>query len=201
MNASVQFLTAPWSGNAWSPGASATGLMGGGAATPVPHGTGFSWGTIVGAPVGGPVSVNHPNPRGIPMTATFVRRYPGGLRGLGFTPCIDDPTLDCSDPSTGGISTGPGTVIGSPSGISTALSQIFTPLSKAGGAALQQYVSFQNPLYSKQTVALTPQGQVVYASNQPGGVTAAGLTTGALAGGGMLLLVGGLVLVMIMAKK
>lgn len=200
MNASVQFLTAPWSGHAWSPGASATGVMGGGAATPVPHGTGFSWGTIVGAPVGGPVSVNHPNPGGIPMTATFVRRYPGGLRGLGFTPCIDDPTLDCSDPSTGGISTGPGTVTGSPSGISTALSQIFTPLSKAGGAALQQYVSYQNPLYSKQTVALTPQGQVVLATNQP---TAAGaLATASTSLGSMLplLLIGGVVLMMI-AKK
>lgn len=199
MNASVQLITSPWSGYAWSPGASATGIMGGGAATPVPHGTGFSWGTIVGAKIGGPVSVNHPSARGIPMTATFVRRYPGGLRGLGFTPCIDDPTLDCSDPSTGGVSTGPGSVTGSPSGISTALAQIFTPLSKAGGAALQQYVSYQNPLYQKQTVALTPQGQVVLATNQPTATTPGAVAAG-LSSFLPILLIGGLILVVAMKK-
>lgn len=136
------------------------------------------------------------------MTATFVRRYPGGLRGLGFTPCVDDPTLDCSDPLTGGVSSGPGVVTGSPSGMSTALAQIFTPLSKAGGAALQQYVSYQNPLYSKQTVALTPQGQVVLATNQP---TAAGaLATSAssfTSAMPLMLLVVGLVVVMGIAAK
>ena len=130
------------------------------------------------------------------MTATFVRRYPGGLRGLGQT--------DSTDPFSGpAYSPSDITAVAVPvaSSSSSDLAQIFTPLSKAGGAALQQYVSYQNPLYQKQTVALTPQGQVVYATNQPGGITSAGLTTGALAGGGMLLLVGGLVLVMIMAKK
>ena len=134
------------------------------------------------------------------MTVSFVRRYPGGLRGLGFVPCVDDPTLDCSDTTTGGLSTGPGTVTGSPSGISSALAQIFTPLTKAAGAIGQQYMSYQNPLYQKQTVALSPSGQVLFATNQP---TTTG--PGALAASGVasmlpILLIGGLVVLML-AKR
>ena len=116
------------------------------------------------------------------MTLSYVRRYPGGMRGLGqFSPCIDDPTLDCSDPGTLGVSTGPGNVTGSPSGISAALAQIFTPIAKSAGVIGQQYMSYQNPLYQKQTVALTPQGQVVYATNQP--TSTAGIFGGAGAAG------------------
>lgn len=209
MNASVQLITAPWSGYAWSPGASATGIMGGGAPTPVPHGTGFSWGTIVGAKVGGPISVNHPSARGIPMTATFVRRYPGGLRGLGQADSVDMS----SGPAAGPMMTCPdGTVVysssqcpggvpqaGSTGDVATALAKIFTPLSQAGGAALQQYVSYQNPLYQKQTVALTPQGQVVLATNQPTATTPGAVAAG-LSSLLPLLLIGGLVLVVAMKK-
>lgn len=202
MNASVQLVTAPWSGYGFSPGASALGLMGGGAATPVWHGSGFNWGSIVGFRSGGPIATLIQNPRGTGMTASFVRRFPGGLRGLGQgvqVPCVDDPALDCSDPTTGGVSppfidisgpTFPGnppTVTGAPSGISTALAQIFTPLSKATGAIAQQYVSYQNPLLQKQTVALSPSGQVLYATNQP---TAAGATASAFGSITPLLLVG-----------
>ena len=138
------------------------------------------------------------------MTLSYVRRYPGGMRGLGqvVMPCIDDPTLDCSDPATLGVSTGPGNVTGSPSGISAALAQIFTPIAKSAGAIGQQYMAYQNPLYQKQTVALTPQGQVVYATNQP--TSAAGIFGPSASGVGSLLpilLIGGVVLLMVVGKR
>lgn len=216
MNASVSFTTAPWSGYAWSPAASALGLKGGGAATPVLRGSGFSWATIVGPKVGGSVAAYLPVTRGIPMTASFVRRYPGGLHGLGQFPTGDTTgdgsttTLDIGGGYVGAptgvipiaVSTPPVTV--SDAGISaTTLSKppwyagVLGAATAGGAKVAQQYATYANPLYQKSTVALTPQGQVVLATNQPTtGLSTAGVTASM---GSMLplLLVGGLIIMMV----
>lgn len=229
MNASVSFTTAPWSGYAWSPGASALGLKGGGAPTPVLRGSGFSWATIVGPKVGGSVAAYLPNTRGIPMTASFARRYPGGLRGLGQFPTGDTSgdgsvtTLEMGGGYAGGMPGGDGSVTtlqmgggyaGAPTGVMAVPVTISDAGVKAttrsnppwyapilGGATAgavkitSQYASYANPLYQKSTVALTPQGQVVLATNQPIGATAGRVASDV---GSMLpiLLIGGLVIMM-----
>ena len=203
MNASVQLVTAPWSGYSTSPGASALGLKGGGAHTPVWHGSGFNWGSIVGFRAGGPISTVIQNPRGQQMTAAFVRGFPGGLRGLG--------QVDIQDPLSTDIGTqvasdlpysvaNPPVVFSPPTNVAPAVGAVLGPIATAAGAIGQQYMSYQNPLFSKQTVALSPSGQVVYATNQP---TAAGALTsasGAIAGMLPILLIGGLVLMMVARK-
>ena len=212
MNASVSFATAPWSGYAWSPAASALGLKGGGGATPVLRGSGFSWATIVGPKIGGSVATYLPNTRGIPMTASFVRRYPGGrLSGLGQDGT--DVVSTDTGPFTGGgyslpditgvVTPLPPPVTVSDVGVSasTLSSQPWyaAPLTAATAGAsrvAQQYASYANPLYGKSTVALTPQGQVVLATNQPTSGIAAGGVTATMGSMLPLLLIGGLLIVM-----
>lgn len=215
MNASVSFTTAPWSGYGWSPAAAALGLKGGGASTPVLHGSGFSWATIVGPKVGGSVATYLPNTRGIPMTASFVRRYPGGLRGLGQFPTGDNSgdgsttTLQMAGgyagAPTGEIPIAVGTPPVSVSDVGVSASTQSNPpwyasvlgAATAGGSKVaQQYATYANPLYQKSTVALTPQGQVVLATNQPTtGLSTAGVTAsmGSLL---PLLIVGGVLMMM-----
>jgi hypothetical protein len=133
------------------------------------------------------------------MTSTFVRRGLGQVQ----LPCIDDPTMDCSDPGTIGLSTTtyPSQPTGAPSGLSTALAQIFTPLSKAAGTIGTQYMSYQNPLLQKQTVVLTPQGQPIYATNQPSFGTAATAAAGSLGSIMPMILIVVLAVVVIGAAK
>lgn len=214
MNASVSLATAPWSGYGWSPAASALGLKGGGAATPVMRGSGFSWATIVGPKVGGSVAAYLPNTRGIPMTASFVRRYPGGLRGLGQFPTGDNS----GDGSTTTLQMAGG-YAGAPTGITPVqppvslsdvgvsastnsnpwYASVLTAATKGATGIAQQYATYANPLYQKSTVALTPQGQVVLATNQPTtGVSTAGVT--ASMGSFLPLLIVGGVLMMMMRR-
>ena len=192
--------------------------MGGGAATPVIPGTGFSWATIVGSKVGGPVSVYRPNTRGVPMTVSFVRRYPGGLRGLGqdSTTTLNYPgmpgdgsvtTLNYPGMPTGGGIPGynvPVTVtdVGVSAATNSQVPWYAGPLTAAAVGASkigQQYASYANPLYQKQTVALSPSGQVLFATNQPTTTTPGALASGV---GSMLpiLLIGGL-MVLMLAKR
>lgn len=148
------------------------------------------------------------------MTASFARRYPGGLRGLGQFPTGDTSGEGDGSVTTlqmgGGYAGAPTGVMPVPVTISDAGLQATTQSNPpwyapilAGGAAgavkvTSQYASYANPLYQKSTVALTPQGQVVLATNQPIGATAGAVASGV---GSMLpiLLIGGL-LIMMMRK-
>ena len=213
MNASVQLTTAPWSGYSTSPGASASGLWGGGPHTPVWRGSGFNWGSIVGFRAGGPISTLIQNPRGQQMTAAFVRRFPGGsLHGLGqIDPTMTDPSmiasplspsdiaaLSASNSAYFGDSGQPSAIFTPPTSVSPSAASVLGPLVTAAGAIGQQYMSYQNPLLQKQTVALSPSGQVTFATNQPTtGVP--GLTTAGLGAMLPILLIGAMVFMM--AKK
>ena len=131
------------------------------------------------------------------MTLSYVRRYPGGMRGLG-------QDVGYTVPDSTGYT--PPDVIGYSTYTppSSTLAQIFGPLSKAGASIAQQYMAYQNPLYSKQTVALTPQGQVVYATNQPtsgAGIFGAAGAPGAAGSLLPILLIGGLGLLMVAGKR
>ena len=119
------------------------------------------------------------------MTASFVRRYPGGFRGLGqdggdaiSTDIGTQTGIDIAAQAAGSLSLPPVTVSDAGVAATTLSSQPwYAPIlagATAGGTKIaSQYASYANPLYQKSTVALNPQGQVILATNQPTGSAAA----------------------------
>lgn len=120
-----------------APAASATGIMGGGAATPVSRGAGFNWRSMV----------------------RYTAGLPRGLRGLGqvcASPCLDGSGNCCDDAGT--------TVLGAGGGTTTTNSVVGSAVTQALNIGGQIAGYELNPLYQKQTYMTTPQG-LVYASN------------------------------------
>lgn len=197
----------PWSGMPRSPAASATGMLGGGATTPVRSGSGFNQASIVQNKIGGPVSAYVPAYRGRPVNASFVRYQ--GLRGLGqdYPVSTTDPTqsLPLTGPYyPGAISLDPGIPsVSSTTTPSTSSSSgvnwtaILAPLTAAGANIGTMFASYQNPLLNKATYYQTPQG-TVYASNVAGAIP--GITTN-LSGLFPILLIGGGLVLLVSAMK
>ena len=154
------------------------------------------------------------------MTVSFVRRYAGGLRGLGqdSTTTLNYPGMPSDGggsvttlnypgmPTAGGIPGYNVPVTVSDVGVSAATNSQMpwyaAPVTAAAVGASkigQQYASYANPLYQKQTVALSPSGQVLFATNQPTTTTPGAFASGM---GSMLpiLLIGGL-MVLMLAKR